>query len=126
MTGLILLYRYFKFHNPPYPYYEGTGNFNNLGANGGLHNRLGRAYPDVAANGNNIAVFVEGQFFLLAGTSASTPIFASIINLVSILDRGSWMQRLGLLPLRLTRNVLRLEKALWGSSTQSCIPTLGS
>ncbi|KNG91684.1 putative protease S8 tripeptidyl peptidase I [Aspergillus nomiae NRRL 13137] len=68
---------YFKDHNPPYPYYEGA---ENLGKNGGLYNRLGRGYPDVAANGDNIAVFNGGEFGLSGGTSASTPIFAAIIN----------------------------------------------
>ncbi|KAB8273776.1 peptidase S8/S53 domain-containing protein [Aspergillus minisclerotigenes] len=68
---------YFKDHNPPYPYYEGA---ENLGKNGGLYNRLGRGYPDVAANGDNIAVFNGGEFGSSGGTSASTPIFASIIN----------------------------------------------
>ncbi|KAE8375728.1 Aorsin [Aspergillus bertholletiae] len=68
---------YFKDHNPPYPYYEGG---KNLGKNGGVYNRLGRGYPDVAANGDNIAVFNGGQFGSSGGTSASTPIFASIIN----------------------------------------------
>ncbi|KAE8131084.1 peptidase S8/S53 domain-containing protein [Aspergillus pseudotamarii] len=68
---------YFKDHNPPYPYYEGA---ENLGKNGGLYNRLGRGYPDVAANGDNIAVFVGGESGSSGGTSASTPIFAAIIN----------------------------------------------
>ncbi|KAE8354948.1 peptidase S8/S53 domain-containing protein [Aspergillus coremiiformis] len=68
---------YFKDHNPPYPYYEGG---DNLGKNGGLYNRLGRGYPDVAANGENIAVYRWGTAGLSAGTSASTPIFAAIIN----------------------------------------------
>ena len=60
--------RYFKDHNPPYPYYEGA---ENLGKNGGLYNRLGRGYPDVAANGDNIAVFNGGEFGSSGGTSAS-------------------------------------------------------
>ena len=63
-----VVYRYFKDHNPPYPYYEGA---ENLGKNGGLYNRLGRGYPDVAANGDNIAVFNRGEFGLSGGTSAS-------------------------------------------------------
>ncbi|KAE8153802.1 peptidase S8/S53 domain-containing protein [Aspergillus avenaceus] len=69
--------KYFKDHKPKYPYYEGG---KNIGKNGGLYNRLGRGYPDVAANGDNIAVFTNGEFDLSGGTSASTPIFASILN----------------------------------------------
>lgn len=71
---------YFKNYNPPYPYYEGGHNF---GKNGGVYNRAGRGYPDVAANGDNIAVYVGGKAGLEGGTSASTPIFASIVNLIN-------------------------------------------
>lgn len=70
---------YFAEHNPPYPYYEGNASF---GANGGVYNRLGRGIPDVSANGDNIAVFLNGNFTINGGTSAATPIFASIITLV--------------------------------------------
>lgn len=35
---------------------------------------------DVAANGDNIAVYVEGEFTLEGGTSAASPIFAAIVN----------------------------------------------
>ncbi|RAL08475.1 S53 family peptidase [Aspergillus homomorphus CBS 101889] len=68
---------YLKKHNPPYPYYKGGAN---LGKNGGVYNRLGRGYPDVAANGDNIAMFNGAKYILEGGTSASTPIFASVIN----------------------------------------------
>ena len=47
------------------------------------YNASGRAFPDVAANGWNIATFVTGEFFLNSGTSASAPIFAGIINLIN-------------------------------------------
>ena len=50
------------------------------GSTGGVYNRVGRGIPDVAANGDNIAVFVGGEFGLSGGTSASTPIFASIVS----------------------------------------------
>ncbi|KAH8705213.1 putative protease S8 tripeptidyl peptidase I [Talaromyces proteolyticus] len=67
---------YFEKHNPPYPYYNGS----KLGENGGLYNRSGRGYPDVSANGDNIAVYVNGESSFSGGTSASSPIFASIVN----------------------------------------------
>jgi hypothetical protein len=66
----------------PSPSYPGPGNAS-FGANGGVYNRNGRGIPDVSANGDNIAVFLEGNFTINGGTSASTPIFASIITLVS-------------------------------------------
>ncbi|ROW00084.1 hypothetical protein VSDG_03559 [Cytospora chrysosperma] len=69
---------YFKDHNPPYPYYY-NGSYLNA-TNGGVYNRNGRGIPDVAANGDNIAVVVGGYYETSGGTSASSPIFASLIN----------------------------------------------
>ncbi|KAH8891212.1 subtilisin-like protein [Thozetella sp. PMI_491] len=68
--------KYYTKHNPPYPYYF-NGNYEN---STGLYNRNGRGIPDVAANGDNIAVYVGGEFGTEGGTSASSPIFASLIN----------------------------------------------
>lgn len=42
-----------------------------------------RGYPDVAANGANHVVAVDGTLSLVYGTSASTPTFASIITLIN-------------------------------------------
>lgn len=61
---------FFKEHNPPYPYYSGlindTGDIQTLpdvgalaGNTGGIYNRIGRGIPDVAANGDNIAVSIQ-------------------------------------------------------------------
>ena len=71
--------QFFTNHNPPYPYYSGNASF---GANGGLYNRIGRGYPDVAANGDNIAVYNEGNFTLSGGTSASKS-FDLFLTLIS-------------------------------------------
>lgn len=68
---------YFENHNPPYPYYY-DGQYNSTG--GGLYNRNGRGIPDVAANGDNIAVYVKGRAVTEGGTSASAPIFGAIVN----------------------------------------------
>ncbi|KAI0787597.1 subtilisin-like protein [Fomes fomentarius] len=48
-----------------------------------VFNRSGRAYPDVAANGWPIPTVVRGKFNLTGGTSASAPIFASLIVAVN-------------------------------------------
>lgn len=69
-------------HTPPYKSYPGPGNAS-FGQDGGIYNRDGRAYPDVSANGDNIATYTNGVFGLSGGTSASTPIFASIINRIN-------------------------------------------
>ena len=75
---------YFKDYNPPYPYYSTLVNdssqFADLGADGGIYNRIGRGIPDVAANGDNIAIYNQGAYDQSGGTSASTPIFASVVN----------------------------------------------
>ncbi|THW17881.1 aorsin [Aureobasidium pullulans] len=68
---------YFSAHDPGYKYYR-NGQYNSTG--GGLYNRNGRGIPDVAANGDNFAVFNAGRFILEGGTSGSAPIFASLIN----------------------------------------------
>lgn len=62
---------FFSRHNPPYTSVQ----FNN--------SRAVRAYPDVSANGANYVIAVDGSFSLVFGTSASTPVFGSIITLVN-------------------------------------------
>lgn len=58
---------FFDDYDPPYSYYSAlvndTGNIQELpdvgalaGSSGGIYNRIGRGIPDVAANGDNIAV----------------------------------------------------------------------
>lgn len=86
---------YFADHDPGYPYYSALAqvdpsdvyalpNVTLLAGNtGGIYNRIGRGIPDVAANGDNIAVYVGGEFGLSGGTSASTPIFSGIINRIN-------------------------------------------
>jgi tripeptidyl-peptidase I len=49
----------------------------------GLYNASGRAFPDVSAQGSDFHVFLAGSDQLVSGTSAATPAFASIINLVN-------------------------------------------
>jgi tripeptidyl-peptidase-1 len=73
---------YLNTYNPPYKYYEGTDN-QNIGANGGVYNRIGRGYPDVAAVGDNILIFNLGAPTLIGGTSASAPVFAALLTRVN-------------------------------------------
>ena len=49
----------------------------------GFYNASGRAFPDVSAQGNNFHVYIAGSDSLVGGTSASTPTFSSVINLVN-------------------------------------------
>ncbi|KAJ7743035.1 subtilisin-like protein [Mycena maculata] len=48
-----------------------------------VFNRSGRAYPDVSANGWPLVIAQGGGFVLSGGTSASAPIFASVIAAVN-------------------------------------------
>lgn len=70
---------YFKNHNPPYAYYSNLNN--NFGK--GIYNRIGRGIPDVSAVGDNIVVVNKGSEGLSGGTSASTPVFAAILNRIN-------------------------------------------
>lgn len=72
---------YFDNHDPGYPYYSTFNSSNN--EYDGLYNRIGRGYPDVAANGDNIASVHMGKWYTTGGTSASAPIFASILDLIN-------------------------------------------
>lgn len=52
------------------------------------YNSSGRAYPDVAAIGMNITTITNGKVFNADGTSASAPLFASLVTLVNELRAG--------------------------------------
>ncbi|KAF4617122.1 hypothetical protein D9613_005784 [Agrocybe pediades] len=64
---------YVKTHLMPSPFLPGQ--FNNSGN--------ARAFPDVSANGANYVIGIDGQFGLVFGTSASAPVFASMITLIN-------------------------------------------
>ncbi|CAK5279213.1 unnamed protein product [Mycena citricolor] len=49
----------------------------------GTFTRTGRGYPDVALQGWNFEVIIEGVANLIGGTSASSPTFAGIIALIN-------------------------------------------
>ncbi|KAJ5666609.1 hypothetical protein N7462_011018 [Penicillium macrosclerotiorum] len=73
---------YFAKAKPEYPYYESVNN-NSFGANGGIYNRIGRGYPDVAAVGDNVVIFNNLAPTSIGGTSASAPVFAAILTRIN-------------------------------------------
>lgn len=73
---------YFTNHDPPYPYYTATNDVG-IGANGGIYNRAGRGYPDFSAIGDNVLIFNDAAPTLIGGTSASSPLFASILTRIN-------------------------------------------
>lgn len=74
--------QYFETAKPNYKYYESVDN-SSFAANGGIYNRIGRGYPDVSAIGDRIAIFNKGNAALIGGTSASAPVFASILTRIN-------------------------------------------
>ncbi|KAJ6105126.1 hypothetical protein N7523_010200 [Penicillium sp. IBT 18751x] len=73
---------YFSTAKPTYPYYESVNN-NSFAVNGGIYNRIGRGYPDVSAIGDNVVIFNAGLPTSIGGTSASAPVFASVLNRIN-------------------------------------------
>ena len=51
--------------------------------NSGLYNASGRGFPDVSAIGEDVLIVVAGSEGLVAGTSCSSPIFASVVALLN-------------------------------------------
>ncbi|KDR71935.1 hypothetical protein GALMADRAFT_74434 [Galerina marginata CBS 339.88] len=51
--------------------------------NSGKFNTSGRAFPDVSAQGENVEIIIAGTSEPVAGTSCSSPIFASVIALLN-------------------------------------------
>ncbi|KAI1409994.1 subtilisin-like protein [Hypoxylon sp. FL1857] len=64
-------------------YEGGGGNFSNAHAGIGRFNKLGRAYPDVSANGDHFVISNGGELWRIGGTSASAPLWGSIITLIN-------------------------------------------
>jgi tripeptidyl-peptidase-1 len=75
--------QYLRLHNPGYPSYVANADASNIGENGGLYNRAGRAIPDVAANAVNMALYVGGEFMTFYGCSLAAPIWASVVTLIN-------------------------------------------
>ncbi|EJD49915.1 subtilisin-like protein [Auricularia subglabra TFB-10046 SS5] len=72
------------FDAPSYQTGAVTGYLNQIGSNfTGLFNPRGRAYPDVAAQGERVAIFQSGRLEGIGGTSASSPMFAGIVALLN-------------------------------------------
>ncbi|KAH9168797.1 subtilisin-like protein [Lactarius sanguifluus] len=73
---------YFK--RPDYQYDAITTFFEILGNQyHGLYNASSRAFPDIAAQADDIAVILRGEYRVLEGTSCATPIVAGIISLLN-------------------------------------------
>ncbi|KAK8136137.1 protease S8 tripeptidyl peptidase I [Apiospora sp. TS-2023a] len=74
---------FFAAHDPGHPSYVANADATNVGVGGGLFNRAGRAYPDVAAVGKQYQTFIKGAQASTAGTSVSAPFWAALVTLVN-------------------------------------------
>ncbi|KAF3274767.1 hypothetical protein TWF970_007748 [Orbilia oligospora] len=74
---------YFASQTLPFGSYDLTDPNQRIGSGGGLYNRGGRGYPDVAALGYNILIVTRGFPALVGGTSASAPIWAAMLTRVN-------------------------------------------
>jgi hypothetical protein len=71
-------------HRPSYQASAVSTYLTALGStNSGKFVRTGRAFPDVSAMGQNVEIFNVGKSGKVAGTSCSSPIFASVIALLN-------------------------------------------
>ncbi|KAF9034002.1 family S53 protease [Hymenopellis radicata] len=72
------------FSRPSYQDADVSAYLTTLGSTySGKYNASGRGFPDIAAQGQRVEIFYRGSAGLVSGTSASTPIFASIISLIN-------------------------------------------
>ncbi|KAJ6031227.1 subtilisin-like protein [Penicillium herquei] len=73
--------KYFKTADLTYPYYS---EFEvDVNTTTGLYNRIGRAYPDVSANGANFRAYTDGEDYFYYGSSLASPLFASVLTLIN-------------------------------------------
>ncbi|KAJ5346446.1 Peptidase S8/S53 subtilisin/kexin/sedolisin [Penicillium brevicompactum] len=73
--------KYFKRAKLTYPHYSELNV--DLNTTKGLYNRVGRAYPDVSANGALFPAYTGGSIHHYYGASLSSPLFASVLSLIN-------------------------------------------
>ncbi|KAJ3729993.1 peptidase S8/S53 domain-containing protein [Lentinula guzmanii] len=84
--------------------------------NAGLFNASGRAYPDVAAQGEGFQVVVGGRVESVGGTSCSSPTFAGVIALLNDFKLSQDGTTLGFLNPLLYANPSALNDVTSGSN----------
>jgi tripeptidyl-peptidase-1 len=65
----------------PYTQFVQNGDFSDVKS--GVYHVGGRAYPDVGAVGDRQVVYSNGSWWLVGGTSLSSPIWGAVLNLVN-------------------------------------------
>jgi tripeptidyl-peptidase-1 len=64
-----------------YHHFVVNGNFSSV--TGGVYHHGGRAYPDVSAVGDRQVVYQNGSWWLVGGTSLSSPVWGAVLTLVN-------------------------------------------
>lgn len=64
-------------------YCSPPGTNSSFGAGGGVFNRCGRGFPDVAAVGQNVVVYDAGAPFAEYGTSCAAPLFSGLLTRIN-------------------------------------------
>lgn len=83
----------------------------------GLYNRSGRAYPDVAAQGEHFQIVINGTTQSVGGTSASSPTFSAVISLLNDYLIASGKKPLGFLnPFLYSKGIAGLNDITSGSN----------
>ncbi|KAJ6437187.1 protease S8 tripeptidyl peptidase I [Purpureocillium lavendulum] len=72
---------YLTKHNPGYPSYNTSRG--QIPKTGGIYNAQGRAYPDLACNGDNVVVVSKGTQGLSGGTSEAAPLVAAMFTRIN-------------------------------------------
>ncbi|KAG6857498.1 hypothetical protein H0H87_002123 [Tephrocybe sp. NHM501043] len=84
------------FNQPSYQNSQVSKFLSGLGnKNAGLFNKTGRAYPDLAAQGQAFQVVINGTIHPVSGTSASAPTVAAIFSLLNDYRLANGKQSLG-------------------------------
>jgi tripeptidyl-peptidase-1 len=102
------LAKYFADTPPPYD------NLTTFGTP--YYNKTGRGYPDVSAIGLNVLLYIGGIPTFVGGTSASAPIFASIITLINEQRLAAGKKRVGFLNPTLYKNPQAFTDITTGSN----------
>ncbi|KAK6534112.1 hypothetical protein TWF281_005450 [Arthrobotrys megalospora] len=90
---------------------------------GGVFNRGGRGYPDVAALGYNIIIVTRGLPALVGGTSASAPIWAAMLTRVNEERLKRNMPTVGFVHPTLYRNANKFTDITVGNNPGGCSKT---
>ncbi|CAK5267479.1 unnamed protein product [Mycena citricolor] len=84
--------------------------------NAGLFKATGRAYPDISAQGERVAIVSSGQVQPVDGTSCSSPIFASVVGLINDQLAAAGKPPLGFLNPFLYKNAAALNDITTGNN----------